>query len=77
MIPFKTNPDKYVKIDEIAKLMQSDLTKEFINSIANLAKFDEGVCDLMEMWVNASVDEKEGIVDDLRKSLNDYIKEGY
>ena len=55
MIPFKTTPDQILTLPSIVVAMhQAGLDKSFIVAADELARADQGVFDLMEMWLDSS-----------------------
>jgi len=75
MIPFKTTPEQIKEIPQIAmKMLLCGLDIGFVNEAANLAKFDQGIFDLMDLW-DFSVgceEERIDILADIKDLLNDY-----
>jgi DNA-binding phage protein len=74
-LPFQTTPDQVVRPAEITVSMAAvGLDRRFVASISDLARADQGVFDLLAMWVDAEGDdeERDGILVDLQESLDDY-----
>jgi DNA invertase Pin-like site-specific DNA recombinase len=74
MIPFKTTPDQVLQLAAIVVDMQhAGLDREFIVHAFELAHTDQGVYDLMALWVDATdEDERDEVVADIQESLDDY-----
>jgi len=75
MIPFKTTPEQVMKLASIMVEMEaSGLERDFIVAASDIARTDQGVYDLMELWLDSSVDsgERDEIVADLQESIDDY-----
>ena len=74
MIPFKTTPDQVLKLASIVVAMdKAGLDKTFIVAADELARWDQGIYDLMAMWLDADDSaERDEIVADLQDSLDDY-----
>lgn len=72
-IPFKTTPAQLNNVDQIAADMKRcGVDPDFVKLVSGLAKVDQGVYDLMVMWLEE--DDREEITKDLQDSLNDYSK---
>jgi hypothetical protein len=75
VIPFKTTPQQITKLASItAEMERVGLTRELIVAASELARTDQGVYDLMALWMDADGDpaEREEIVADLRASIDDH-----
>lgn len=75
MIPFKTTDDQVIHIASIVVEMKATgLGAAFIVAASELARTDQGVYDLMAMWLDAKGDdaERDEIVADLQDSIDDY-----
>lgn len=73
MIPFQTTPDQRMKLAEIMVGMQkAKLDALFIDNASELARFDQGVFDLMELWHQAKAADRAEIVADIQDALDDY-----
>lgn len=74
MIPFKTTPEQVRSIVPIVFAMEAaGLDSLFIKKVSELAKTDQGVYDLMALWLDETESPKrEAIVADLQKSLDEY-----
>jgi DNA-binding phage protein len=75
MIPFRTTPDQAMNLAAIMVAMRdAGLDSTFVVNAAKLAHADQGVYDLMAMWLAAAEDaeEREEIVADLQELLDDY-----
>jgi DNA-binding phage protein len=74
-LPFQTTPDQVVRLAEITVSMAAvGLDRRFVAAISDLARTDQGVFDLLEMWADAEGDdeERDEILADLQESLDDY-----
>lgn len=68
-IPFPTSPEQKSRIPQIAaRMKKKGLPPGFIHSVSQLAQFDQGVFDLMDMWLA----EQEAVTADLHEALKDY-----
>jgi DNA-binding phage protein len=82
MIPFRTTPDQAMNLAAIMVAMRdAGLDSTFVVNAAKLAHADQGVYDLMAMWLAAAEDaeEREEIVADYKDApaepvLKPYIK---
>ncbi len=75
MIPFQTTPEQVMNLASIVLEMKAaGVEPTFIVRAFELARADQGVYDLMEMWVAANGDAKERdeILADLQDSVDDY-----
>lgn len=69
---FKTTPEQIINLDIIvSKMMLEKISPSFISEASHLAKTDQGVYDLMKLWMDHP-DEREKIIKDIDKSINDY-----
>jgi hypothetical protein len=75
MIPFKTSPEQLINLEFIFnKISNLEIDKKFLLKAYNLAKFDQGVYDLMEM-MSEHQQEKEELQEDIvfiKKSVAEY-----
>lgn len=75
MTPFKTTPDQLLHLASImVEMKNAGVDHELIVSASELARVDQGVYDLMALWMDASSDpsERDEIIADLQDSLDDY-----
>jgi DNA-binding phage protein len=74
VIPFKTTPDQILKLAAIVVEMDKmGLEKTFIVGADELARSDQGVYDLMALWMGSSdTIERDEIIADIQDSLDDY-----
>lgn len=73
MIPFQTTAEQRMKLAEIRVEMQkAKLDVTFIDNASELARFDQGVFDLLELWHQAKPADRPEIVADIQDSLEDY-----
>ena len=75
MIPFHTTPEQVMNLATIMVAMgNAGLAQDFIVQASELARTDQGVYDLMAMWLaaNGDVEEQAETVADLQESLDDY-----
>jgi DNA-binding phage protein len=75
MIPFKTTHEQILKLASIMMEMErAGLDRDFIVEASELARMDQGVYDLVALWVDAATDvaERDEIVADIQESLDDY-----
>lgn len=74
MIPFKTTHEQILKLASIMMEMEkSGLDGDFIVEASELARTDQGLFDLMALWVDANdATERDEIVADIQESLDDY-----
>lgn len=75
MIPFKTTDDQVIHIATIVvKMKSAGLDPAFIVAASELARTDQGVYDLMALWLDAKGDdtERDEIIADLQDSIDDY-----
>lgn len=72
VIPFRTTPEQAERLPAIvASMTAAGVPTRFTARLADLAAVDQGVYELMEMWLFYENDRYEIIVD-LRKALDDY-----
>lgn len=74
-IPFKTTPDQVLNLASImVEMKKAGLDHDFIVQASELARVDQGVYDLMALWLAAPGDpaEREEILADIQESLDDY-----
>jgi len=74
-IPFKTSPEQVMRLASIMMEMEkSHLDQRFIVAASELARTDQGVFDLMALWLeNASnAEEQAEIIADIQDSIDDY-----
>jgi len=72
---FQTTEEQKVKLaDIICDMVASNIDIEFITKINKIAKYDQGVFDLMEIWSNSKNDlnERKEIIKDLQDAIDDY-----
>jgi len=74
MIPFQTTSDQILKLAAImVEMERAGLDRDFIVKASELARFDQGVYDLMDFWGEANDATEQGaIVADIQESLDDY-----
>ena len=75
MIPFRTTPEQIMTLATImVKMEKTGLDRNFIVEASELARSDQGVYDLMALWLDAATDaaERDEIVADIQESLDDY-----
>jgi hypothetical protein len=73
MIPFKTTPEQRLKLAQIVVEMQkAKLDTAFIDSASELARVDQGVFDLVELWHQTKAADRAEILADIQESLDDY-----
>ena len=75
MIPFKTTHDQVLKLGPIIKEMERmGLDNELIKESTKLACIDQGIYDLLDLWRHtADYFERDQIIVDVEKSINDYL----
>jgi len=75
-IPFWTTPEQKRAIkNHKSKMIEYGLDKDIVNAAAKLASFDQGIYDLMEMWVNFdSENDRKEVLIDIVKVVSDYSK---
>jgi hypothetical protein len=72
---FQTTEEQKVKLaDIICDMVASNIDIEFITKINKIAKYDQGVFDLREIWSNSKNDlnERKEIIKDLQDAIDDY-----
>jgi len=74
VIPFKTTSKQVMKLASImVEMKRTGLDQNFIVAASELARTDQGVFDLMALWLGTNDDgEKDEIVADIQESLDDY-----
>lgn len=75
MIPFPTTSDQKLKLATfVVEMMNAGLDHGFIADASELARVDQGVYDLFEMWAEAkaSPEERDQIVADIQDLLDDH-----
>lgn len=75
MIPFKTTPDQTLNLASImVEMKNAELNNEFIVKASDLARIDQGIYDLMALWLVATKEpsERDEIVADIQDSIDDY-----
>lgn len=73
--PFKTTPDQALNLASIMLEMEhAGLDHAFIVKASELARTDQGIYDLMALWLGAEGDatERDEIVADIQESIDDY-----
>lgn len=73
-MPFKTTAKQVMKLASImVEMKKAGLDQNFIVTASELARTDQGVFDLMALWLGTNDDmEKNEIVADIQESLDDY-----
>lgn len=77
MIPFKTTPEQALALASImVEMKNAGLDHEFIVKASELGRMDQGVYDLMALWMDSAGDpaERDEIVADLHESIDDYAE---
>jgi hypothetical protein len=74
MIPFKTTPEQVIALARIITEMNGKgLEQDFIAEASELAQADQGVFDLMSLWMDTEdSSERDEIVADIQDSIDDY-----
>lgn len=75
MIPFKTTAEQVMKLASImVEMERAGLDSNFIVAASELARTDQGVYDLMALWLDTAGDatERGEIVADVQESIDDY-----
>ncbi len=75
MIPFRTTPEQILRLAAIIlKMEKAGVDRTFIVEADELARRDQGVFDLMELWAAAAHDraEREELIADIQESIDDY-----
>jgi DNA-binding phage protein len=75
MIPFRTTPEQVLKLATImVEMEKTGLDRDFIVEASELARSDQGIYDLMALWIDAANDpsERDEVVADIQESLDDY-----
>ena len=75
-MPFRTTPEQVLELAGIVVAMQkAKLPTQFIFDAQKVAQLDQGVFDLMEMWLNAKKgDERDEVVADIQELVEDYAE---
>lgn len=76
-IPFKTTPEQALALASImVEMKNAGLDHEFIVKASELGRMDQGVYDLMALWLNSARDpaERDEIIADLHESIDDYAE---
>ncbi len=73
-LPFQTTPEQVTEIAAIQDAMQAyGLDTAFLEDAADMARTDQGVFDLMSMWMDCERDvDRDDIVEEIRQSISDY-----
>lgn len=77
MIPFKTSPEEVLALASImVEMKNAGLDHEFIVKASELARTDQGIYDLMALWMDApgAPAERDEIIADLQESMDDYAE---
>ncbi len=73
MIPFQTTTAQILQLASfVVKMNQAGLDQTFIVNAYDLARTDQGVFDLIELWHDAKAADREEIVADIQDALDDY-----
>jgi DNA-binding phage protein len=75
MIPFTTTSEQKLKLAGfVVDMVKAGLDREFVINAAELARSDQGIYDLFEMWseTESTPDERDQIVADIQDLLDDY-----
>lgn len=75
MIPFKTTPEQVLNLAFImVEMKKAGVAPRLIVDASELARNDQGVYDLMALWLDATNDpaERDEIVADIQESIDDY-----
>jgi len=75
MIPFRTTSEQVLKLATIlVEMEKAGLDRNFIVEASDLARSDQGIYDLMALWIDAATDpsERDEVVADIQESLDDY-----
>lgn len=75
MIPFKTTAEQSMNIASIMfEMNRANLDHKFIMKASELARIDQGVYDLMALWLGAPAGstERDEIVVDIQEAIDDY-----
>jgi DNA-binding phage protein len=75
-MPFRTTPEQVLKLAAIVVAMQkARLPTQFIFDAQKVAQLDQGVFDLMEMWLAAKKqDDRDEVVADIQEVVEDYVE---
>ena len=73
---FKTTDDQVLNLDSImVRMKAAGLDHSFIVKASELARTDQGIYDLMELWLGTSEEaERNEIVADIQDSIDDYAR---
>ena len=77
MIPFKTSPEQVLALASImVEMKNAGLDHEFIVKASELGRTDQGIYDLMALWMDAPGHpaERDEIIADLQESIDDYAE---
>jgi DNA-binding phage protein len=75
MIPFPTTSEQKLKLAEyVVQMMHAGLDREFIVNASELARMDQGVYDLVELWSRVASDqnERDQIIADIQDLLEEH-----
>ncbi len=78
-IPFQTSIEQIANLPTYVQEMQRcGHGKEFIANVLRIAVFDQGMYDLIEMWIfaHSNSDLSEKIVKEMLNTINDYKNKG-
>lgn len=76
MIPFKTTDKQRTRLMWVVKKMiEGGLSREMVEEAHNIAKFDQGLFDLMDMWCTDPND-RQDIWKDVQDMVSEYKKYG-
>ena len=69
---FTTTPEDRIRLAEIViKMKKAQMDVNFIDECAELARYDEGICDLMILWESAkTIKDRDETISDLVNMLN-------
>lgn len=72
---FKTSEDQIIRLKSIINAMYAArLHHSFVVAAETIAKKDQGVFELIELWHNQSDDfSKKAIENDIQECINDYV----
>lgn len=71
---FKTTPAQKSKIPEYKKAMtRAGLNKYWVSAVSQIAKNDQGIFDLMKLWMK-NEDQRHEIVTELHSGLTEYLR---
>lgn len=73
MIPFCTTEEQIARLESLILTMKDAcLAHSFITRVGELARVDQGIFDLVELWCSADAMNRVSILADLQNSINDY-----